>query len=274
MLGVLRWLPSRFKLWIYLSLSRPLSYEQGGTGKVYFFRFGIPLVLKRSDRTVSTEADALCFLNRVVPHLPIPKLIDCFCLDGVTYTVMTRLPGRDLAQLENEESLSSEAMELIASDVANIVEDLWSVPQPTNLHGQVMVSASGHGLPHPVSFHRDLGGPYPSTIDCYKTMVMDMSALPPGHFKPIIEDPISWVHWDLTMRNVLVHNGRVSGIIDWEDSGWLPRHWLIHSLRSPRPGCQGAWARYWHFTYRFQPETEEAYAASRVDGVLTYPLCS
>ncbi|KAI0084641.1 hypothetical protein BDY19DRAFT_522969 [Irpex rosettiformis] len=187
---------------------------------------------------------------------------------------MTKLPGRNLAQLENQDHISDKAMDTIVSDVLAIIEELWRIPQPAELGGQVMVSASGHGLPHPVSFHRSLGGPYPSTIDCYKTMVMDMSSLPPGHFKPIIADRISWVHWDLTMRNVLIDNGRVSGIIDWEDAGWLPRHWLIHSLRSPRPGCQGAWARYWYFAHRFQPETEEAYTASCANGVLTYPLCS
>ena len=274
MLGILRWLPARIKLWLYLSLSRLLSHEQGGTGMVYFFRFGIPLVLKRTQRTVSTEADALRFLNSTVPHLPIPKLIDSFHLGDQTYTLMTKLPGRTLALSDFEEEISDEAMEVITTDVLAIIEELWKIPQPAELGGQVMVSASGHGLPHPVAFHSELGGPYPSTFDCYKTMVMDMSVLPPGHFRPIIADRVCWVHWDLTMRNVLVHNGRVSGIIDWEDAGWLPRHWLIHTLRSPRPGCQGAWARYWYYTHRFEHEIEEAYTASCADGVLTYRLCS
>jgi hypothetical protein len=27
------------------------------------------------------------------------------------------------------------------------------------------------------------------------------------------------------MRNVLVQNGRISGIVDWVDSGWFPDYW-------------------------------------------------
>lgn len=274
MLRILRANLIRLKLKLYLLLSRQLPIEQGGTGKVYFFRFGIPLVLKRSNRTVSTEADALRFLNEAVPHLPIPKLLDSFHLNGATYTLMSRLPGRDLAQIDREEQLSPEHMKAVASDILMILDELWQIPQPSKLAGQVMVSAGGHGLPHPVSFHQSLGGPYSSTMECYETMVMEPLSLPLGHFRPIVADKISWVHPDLTMRNVLVHNGRVSGIVDWEDAGWLPRHWLIHTLRSPRPGCQGAWARYWCFSHLFQQEVEDAYLASCADGVLTYPLCS
>jgi hypothetical protein len=36
---------------------------------------------------------------------------------------------------------------------------------------------------------------------------------------------IVFTHGDLNMRNVLVHNGRLSGIVDWENSGWFPEYW-------------------------------------------------
>lgn len=36
---------------------------------------------------------------------------------------------------------------------------------------------------------------------------------------------IVFTHADLNMRNVLVHNGRLSGIVDWENSGWFPEYW-------------------------------------------------
>ncbi|KAI0696628.1 kinase-like domain-containing protein [Cytidiella melzeri] len=262
-------LPARLRLWLYLVMSRQVPYEIAGSTKIYFFRFGIPLVLKRSDRTISTEADALKFLNQAGPHLPIPRLFDSFQLDGVTYALMSKIPGRDLTKVNDERKLTPAEMEVIAADVVAIVEELWRLPQPPGLEGKVMASASGHGLPHPVRFRETLGGPYPSILDCYKTLVVDMSIFPPGHFRPIIQDAVVWNHGDLTMRNVMIHHGRVSGIIDWEDSGWLPRHWLLHNLRNPRPGCQGIWARYWIYTHRFQPEVEEAYIASAADGLLS-----
>jgi Ser/Thr protein kinase RdoA (MazF antagonist) len=32
-------------------------------------------------------------------------------------------------------------------------------------------------------------------------------------------------HRDLTPRNILVHEGKISGLVDWEDSGWYPEYW-------------------------------------------------
>ena len=32
-------------------------------------------------------------------------------------------------------------------------------------------------------------------------------------------------HSDLTARNILINNGKISGIIDWEQSGWWPYWW-------------------------------------------------
>ncbi|KAG5930714.1 hypothetical protein E4U60_006980 [Claviceps pazoutovae] len=32
-------------------------------------------------------------------------------------------------------------------------------------------------------------------------------------------------HGDLNMRNIMMHNGRLSGIIDWETCGWFPDYW-------------------------------------------------
>ncbi|KAG7141126.1 hypothetical protein HYQ46_007872 [Verticillium longisporum] len=32
-------------------------------------------------------------------------------------------------------------------------------------------------------------------------------------------------HCDLTPRNILVHDGKIKGLVDWEDSGWYPEYW-------------------------------------------------
>jgi hypothetical protein len=36
---------------------------------------------------------------------------------------------------------------------------------------------------------------------------------------------IVFTHSDLNMRNILVKNGRISGIVDWENAGWYPEYW-------------------------------------------------
>ena len=32
-------------------------------------------------------------------------------------------------------------------------------------------------------------------------------------------------HGDLSFRNIMVHEGRISGIVDWEMAGWYPDYW-------------------------------------------------
>ncbi|CAG7565866.1 unnamed protein product [Fusarium equiseti] len=32
-------------------------------------------------------------------------------------------------------------------------------------------------------------------------------------------------HCDLKPRNILVQNGKIQGLVDWEDSGWYPEYW-------------------------------------------------
>ncbi|KAI0316567.1 kinase-like domain-containing protein [Amylostereum chailletii] len=251
-----------------LTYARPRDDEP----RTSFFRFGIPYVLKRTPRTVSTEADALRYLNRVAPHLPIPKLIDSFKVDGATYTLMTQLPGRrllDVAELEPSELIT------VTQDILSILNELWRLPQPSSCAGQVMMSASGHGLPHPATLYEALGGPYASTVECYNSMIMQksgMAAHPPEMSKALADDPVVWVHTDLRMQNILVENGRVTGVVDWEDAGWLPKHWQLHSLRLPCWGAQGAWVRFWINDFVFDEITEVAYRTSLAPGVLLYPL--
>ena len=76
-------------------------------------------------------------------------------------------------------------------------------------------------------------------------------------------DPIRFVHSDLRTYNVLLHNGHISGVVDWQDSGWFPSSWQVHTMRWARVGCDRFWLLYWRDVHRFSPEAEAAYAASK-----------
>ncbi|KAF9242019.1 kinase-like domain-containing protein [Melanogaster broomeanus] len=238
-----------------------------------FFRFGIPLVLKKTCRTTSTEADALRYMNQVAPHLPIPKLIHSFELDGAMYTLMTRLPGRRFLDMRLDIS-ARDVEDNTIQEIMVLLRQLWTLSQPSEIRGKVMISASGHGLPHPRIFHEGIGGPYDSTLECYDSMVLgNVSDLPPRITEALANDPVVWVHTDLRMQNILIDDkGHVTGVVDWEDSGWLPKHWQLHMLRRPQLGCMGPWVELWRNRYRFDEVTETAYQASMSDGVLVYPL--
>ncbi|KAK7446758.1 hypothetical protein VKT23_014454 [Stygiomarasmius scandens] len=172
---------------------------------------------------------------------------------------MSKLPGRELEELPE---LTPEQMKAVARDIISIVNDLWSIQQPSSLRGQTMVSASGHGLPHPGFFLERLGEPQGSISECYKQVSMYWDSHSDAMKKPILEDSIVWTHMVMAMQNIMVQNGRVTGIIDWEDAGWYPRHWLLHVLRTPRSSCSGIWVRYWIFEHKFDELAEHPYQIS------------
>lgn len=274
-LATLTRLALKVKLKFYLAFTcPPLEYHPN----TYLFRFGIPLVLKRTDRLFSTEAHALRFLNTAAPQLPIPRLIDSFQIGNDTFTLMTKLSGRSLLDIDE---LPSERIALIAAEVLNVIYQLWSIPQPLDMKGTVMASASGHGLLHPSAYVYEMydrfAGPFPSTLACYATMTFsDIHSLAkerPELVKPVVDDKVVWVHTDLRMQNILIDDqGRLSGIVDWEDSGWYPRHWQLHVLRNPKPTCCGNWCLFWRDSFRFNDDVEEAYTASSHKDMLAFFL--
>ncbi|KAF9025886.1 hypothetical protein BDZ89DRAFT_1067986 [Hymenopellis radicata] len=220
------------RLLLYTLLSHPISDDKP---TLRVFRFGVPLIMKSSPRLHSTESHALGFLHSTGLNLPIPRVVDTLIVGGHTYTVMTRLKGISLDQFQR-----------IAVAVRDIVLRLWSIEQCEADKGRVMLSASGDGLPDPAQFFVGYTGPYPSVLQLYFYMTphLDEFARPAwtaehmakaheDSVRAVTSDAVSWVHPDLRVQNIIVHpnTGDFLGIVDWEDSGWRPRHWQVFGLR-------------------------------------------
>ena len=142
--------PSRF---IYHTLSTLTCFYN-----IRYFKFDISLVLKCSTGTVSTEVDALRFLNNCGLDLPIPRVIDIIVVGEQTFTLMTRIPGELL--IKKFEAMPDVQLDIVVQDVFAVLRSLWTLRQPTPYTGKVMLSASGHGMPNPARTFEDLEGPF------------------------------------------------------------------------------------------------------------------
>ena len=40
-----------------------------------------------------------------------------------------------------------------------------------------------------------------------------------------VKHDIVFTHGDLDLHNIIVKDGHISGIIDWECAGWMPEYW-------------------------------------------------
>ncbi|KAH9902576.1 kinase-like domain-containing protein [Cubamyces lactineus] len=250
------------------SLILLLSYPLGKAHNIRAFRFNIPWVVKVTERSHNTEAHALRYLHSTGLDLPIPRLVFSCVHRGVTYTIMTRVPGTNMKEALMRGDLAPNTVEVVAQEVADVLNKLRTLRQPPADAGKVMMSASGHDLPDPVTFFEERSGPYPSIIElwmhCGSFRDLDemREYVEPTTFDILAADPIHYVHPDLRTYNVIIRDGHLSGIVDWEDSGWFPSSWQVHTMRWLRFGCDGPWYQYW-LKHRFPEEAEAAYAASK-----------
>ncbi|KAF9071541.1 kinase-like protein [Rhodocollybia butyracea] len=255
-----------------------ISSSQPAKPDVRFFQFWIPLVMKCTRRTFSTEAHALLFLRSTGLKLPIPRVIDTFVLDGYTYTVMSRMKGVPLLDVHRDNWNNPEhqipiSYDAISTAVRDVVEQLWTLEQPLKDKGKVMLSASGHGLPDPTQFFDSHMDPRPSVLDLYYYLTphLDTTSRPkwtashllqahPEPMQAVLRDEVAWVHSDLKMHNIMIdpETGEFVGILDWEDSGWRPKHWQLFPLRHYGPATLGPFANCFR-GMRFPDQTEEAY---------------
>ncbi|KAF8586577.1 hypothetical protein K439DRAFT_946713 [Ramaria rubella] len=213
------------------------------------------------------------FLQQSGLKLPIPRLVDSIVADSNTYAIMTRIPGQDL--LTAFPDLSEDELCNVAHDVLAVLHELWKIKQPLGESGKIIMNASGHGVPNPATFRASRVGPFNSTLECYGymsdygTLQALRSNTPESVLQALAEDDVVWVHPDLKMWKIFVKNGQLSGIVDWEDSGWYPRHWQIAVLHFPCRGSFGLWNKFWRET-RFDGRSEAAWVACK--SCLTYPL--
>jgi aminoglycoside phosphotransferase (APT) family kinase protein len=51
-------------------------------------------------------------------------------------------------------------------------------------------------------------------------------------------------HADLAPRNIMVEDGKITGIVDWEEAGWYPEYWEYVKFFQRSTGVDGDWRDY------------------------------
>ncbi|KAF9065849.1 kinase-like domain-containing protein, partial [Rhodocollybia butyracea] len=164
---------------------------------------------------------------------------------SVTYIVQDRIQGERLDKLLP--TLDAEKLQVIEKELQLIFSQLSSL----DTHGPMgMVGKPTYFLDfHPFAAEY-LGSWKATTTLGFVTWIIDATntATDVTVFKPldsnIFDDkkPHVFSHGDLVPENILVHDGHISGIIDWEYAGWYPYFWNPYiALR--RPLVDSRWTR-------------------------------
>jgi aminoglycoside phosphotransferase (APT) family kinase protein len=157
--------------------------------------------------------------------IPLPKIAVDWD-DGERHFIVTeRIPGEPLS--ESWAKMSTDERESIAKQVADYLLQLRSIhsARMQGLNDETIYSAylfrNGYGLPH---------GPLSSNDELWADMDVALKEVPEDVRLQLRKgmppaEPFTFTHGDLTIVNIMVQDGRVTGILDWESSGFFPVWW-------------------------------------------------
>jgi len=153
--------------------------------------------------------------------------------------MMAEVEGESLEKLWP--AMSAEAKESICLQLSAIVSQWRAIPKPSNLSAEFVGSANG-GPCSNLLLQYVSHGPF-NTSDEFKAAIVSAYHEAGGLayasiLHSMLPDYSSTVltHGDLCPRNIMVKDGTITGIIDWEYAGWYPDHWEYQA--SMRPACQ------------------------------------
>jgi len=191
---------------------------------------------KHGSRVRRNEADALRLIEQHT-SVPVPHVFDSYFGD-VGIIVMSFINGQPLSTLWDE--MPSQHKHSILAQLKGYIAQWRRIPQPSECDGAYSCGILGGSLSPDVAVPgRDFTGPFATNLEFRKAIADSyyqnagrrvtpeevVASLPPS--QSVL------THCDLSPRNVLVDGTKITGIIDWEFSGWYPEY-FEHAMVSER----------------------------------------
>lgn len=195
--------------------------------------------IQRQEEGELTHLIEATTMQYVATHtsMPVPKVHCTFERNGQGYIVMDRIRGQTLhATLD---SLHAASRKSIFDQLRAAFDELRSLEPPS----LAVQSCVGGSLSDSRIVHSDdkRFGPFES-IAAFHLWLRQYRQLPLSNplwsdeeaaaVEKMIrcQDSGSWpppvlTHADLHASNILVHNDKVTGIVDWDSAGWYPNYW-------------------------------------------------
>ncbi|KAG6002309.1 hypothetical protein E4U21_003261 [Claviceps maximensis] len=200
-------------------------------------------ILKTGPDVDLTEAATMEFVASRT-NIPVPRVHCSFVRKGKTYIVMERIRGKSVPEVWP--TLSPQQRDDLFAQLRGMIQELRSLPAP----GPELANPFGGSLcdcrmlrksprfgpfTSTKEFHRWLRegfhpDQYPEGIACLR----DDDWLEAKKMVAM-QDREEWglpvfTHCDLNPTNIMVRDGKIVSIIDWEMSGWWPSYWEYTSV--------------------------------------------
>lgn len=199
------------------------TFPEHAVSHVTFLKNGN--VLKYGRNVHLHEALAVQFIQTLT-SIPVPTVHLAFEDRGVTFIEMERLGGEALDALLEKGSLRDEDLQIIAKELVGYAQQIQKLVPPFDPEGRVFGSfPSGpykniyFDVPPPRRYK------YIEELSMYLVSMTVMNPVSPALLRVGQRVPGVLAHGDLNPSNILIKDGRISGIIDWDSFGTYPPWW-------------------------------------------------
>ncbi|KAF4634077.1 hypothetical protein G7Y89_g4030 [Cudoniella acicularis] len=156
-------------------------------------------------------------LVRSRTSIPVPRPIDLLLSPTESFLVTSRIEGDPAGIAINE--CSNEEMSMMTQDLRSWIAELHAIRLDTDPTRVISNATGGPCLDYRIS--TDPVGPFRNEKEFSESLRLGI--LPDLVHRA--DHRILFTHSDLNMRNILVKDGKISGIVDWENAGWYPEYW-------------------------------------------------
>ncbi|OIW24544.1 kinase-like protein [Coniochaeta ligniaria NRRL 30616] len=221
--------PVPLRIHTYLALARIGNFIYGPSNSPNVQRLPFGLYLKKMDteqhQALANEYGALAMVRRCAATLA-PRPLDLVSGPNSTFLLMSTVPGYPLGWCID--TLSDLEITRLIHDLQEFLAHIRSITRDAaaekTVSNAIGTACYDHRINASLPYDEVRGefvGPFAN-----ETEFNDI--LRCVHLPDVLhhaEHRIVFTHGDLNMRNIIMNNGRLSGIVDWENSGWYPEYW-------------------------------------------------
>ena len=199
------------------------------------------LVVKRGRLTLRTlEEAANMQIIRQLTSIPVPEIVRIHAQGRKAYIFMSYVPGSTLQDIWP--TLSMEAKQNITDQLKTYMDELRAIPSPSSCYFgslETHICVDNRQL---LRLNIDENRLISSEMEFNKFIMTDLWEFYPTEYYNMLlsmmrqDHRIVLTHGDFHPRNIMVKHTIVTGIIDWEYSGWYPEYWeYIKALTAVEP---------------------------------------
>lgn len=190
------------------------------------YRVGYNRVIKVGGQE---EAEAMRYISAHTT-IPIPRLHSSTLIGDVTYMEMDYIPGDSLGYWWSRMTADQKAA--IVIELHGYIQQLRDLSPPSE--GATCSAAGGQLRDHRVGYaarfgpfktHDEFHSFLRKTVrleDLSTTLYADYIPLHAVHRRPYAT---KFSHGDFAPRNIMIRDGKVTAIIDWDSAGFFPEYW-------------------------------------------------